>query len=174
MTTAAAASRKRRATLIKLVTARDKPLRCVNTDEHSPDEGKPCESALRVDYGDDPMLPDIKLGWVDMLYRVRGGRDGGGFIEIYANNRFIARVTGPIGYKGGAGDRQYFKIGNYHNFIPGRAQLDFDIFWRGEEPPKIRPRLQTEPMKRTAISLTSRDSRSSSNGPLPAERTFSS
>jgi hypothetical protein len=121
----------------KLVTASDKPLRCVNTDEHSPDEGKPCESALRVYYGDDPMLPDIKLGWVDMLYRVRGGRDGGGFIEIYANSRFVARVTGPIGYKGGDGDRQYFKIGNYRNFIPGEAQLDVDIFWRGEEPPKF-------------------------------------
>jgi hypothetical protein len=105
------------------------------------------------------MLPDPKLGWVNMLYRVRGGRDGGGLIEIYANDRFVGRVIGPIGYKGGAGDRQYFKIGNYRNFISGEAQLEVDLFWRGEELPKVRPALQARPMKRIAASCSAHSSR---------------
>jgi hypothetical protein len=61
---------------------------------------------------------------------------------VAANERFIARVTGPIG---GEGDRQYFKIGNYRNFVPGEAQLDFDIFWRGEEGPDFDPDFRPKP-----------------------------
>jgi len=120
------------------LVAQNKPVRCSNTHSSSPDQCQPCESELRVVYGEDPRLPDPREGWVDMLYRIRGGRDDG-LIDIYANGRFIARVTGSIGYEEGEGDKQYFKIGNYRNYMPGGAELHVDRIWRGEDPTEFDP-----------------------------------
>lgn len=65
-----------------------------------------------------------------MNYRVRGGRNGKGLIEIWANGRLIARVIGSIGDKVAAGSYQYFKFGIYRNFAPGSATAYLDNYTR--------------------------------------------
>lgn len=87
---------------------------------------------VTVELGPDPVLPDPGHGWVDMVYRVRGGRDGTGLIEIWADGVFKARVTGTIGNDDIAGPTQYFKFGHYRDIHAtfGEAQFYFDDFRR--------------------------------------------
>lgn len=89
-----------------------------------------CKTDIRVQHSANHVLPDPYRGWVDMNYRVRGGRNGKGLIEIWANGRFIARVTGSIGDKVAAGPYQYFKFGIYRNFTPGPATAYLDNYTR--------------------------------------------
>ena len=88
-----------------------------------------CNTNIQVQYGVSAALPDPHENWVDMDYRVRGGRNGTGIIQIWANKRFIARVSGSIGYDTG-GNKQYFKIGIYRDAEPGSAIIYFDDFTR--------------------------------------------
>jgi hypothetical protein len=74
-------------------------------------------------------LPDPYDSWVDMLYHVRGGLDGTGIIEVWANGQFIARATGKIGHAEGSED--YFKFGIYRRCTPGVVLAWFDNFRRG-------------------------------------------
>jgi hypothetical protein len=89
------------------------------------------ERQLALELGDDPILPDPKNNWVDMMYRVRGGFDGTGVIEVWANRRFIVRATGPIGAEGAEGPGQYFKFGQYRKLVPGTSTIWIDNFRRG-------------------------------------------
>ncbi len=92
-----------------------------------------CESDVRIEHGEEPpVLPDPYEQWVDMLYRVRGGRNGRGLIEIWANGTFIARVKGSLGYDNAAGPTQIFKIGHYRAPIAATTTLYFDDFRRGD------------------------------------------
>ncbi|MDD7908875.1 heparin lyase I family protein [Pseudovibrio exalbescens] len=91
------------------------------------------DPGIHIELSDNPFLPDPTEGWVDMRYRIKGSREGQGIIEIWANDRFIARVTGFIGNNEFAGPTQYFKFGHYrdpdrHDF---KAVLHFDRFRRG-------------------------------------------
>ena len=100
-----------------------------------------CESDIRIEHGDaPPVLPDPYGQWVDMLYRVRGGRNGRGLIEIWANGTFIARVRGSLGYDDAAGPTQYFKIGHYRYPIAAATTLYFDDFRRGDNRGAVEPR----------------------------------
>lgn len=81
---------------------------CVGTDLPDITIMAPSPAALES-------LPDPRLGWVKMLYLVRGGGDGGGRIDIYANSRFIARIQGRIGYPGSEPGRVKFKFGAYRD-----------------------------------------------------------
>lgn len=102
-----------------------------------------CETDIRVQHSATPILPDPYRGWVDMNYRVRGGRNGKGLIEIWANGRFIARVTGSIGDSVTAGPYQYFKFGIYRNFTPGSATAYLDNFTRIRSMPTTYTRRNT-------------------------------
>ena len=100
-----------------------------------------CESDIRIEHGEaPPLLPDPYGQWVDMLYRVRGGRNGRGLIEIWANGTFIARVRGSLGYDDAAGPTQYFKIGHYRYPIAAATTLYFDDFRRGDHRAAVEPR----------------------------------
>lgn len=88
-----------------------------------------CKTDLRVQRSVNATLPSPYKNWVDMAYRVRGGRNGTGLIEIWADGRFIARVSGSIGYDSG-GQGQYFKIGHYRDPQPGSAIVYIDDFRR--------------------------------------------
>ncbi len=91
-----------------------------------------CPTDIRIEHGAAaPILPDPRDRWVDMLYRVRGGRSGRGLIEIWANGVFIARVRGSIGYGDATGPTQYFKIGHYRDPVAATTTLYFDDFARG-------------------------------------------
>jgi hypothetical protein len=84
-----------------------------------------------IEYGDDPILPDPRLDWVDMVYRIKGGLAGDGIVEIYANDRFIARATGTIGVFGAEDPTQYFRFGHNRAPMPGTATIHIDRFRRG-------------------------------------------
>jgi hypothetical protein len=86
---------------------------------------------LALEIGDDPILPDPKKNWVEMMYRVRGGYDGTGVVEVWADRRFIVRATGPIGAEGAEGPTQYFKFGQYRALMPGRSTIWIEDFRRG-------------------------------------------
>lgn len=86
---------------------------------------------LRIEYGDDPILPDPRRGWVDMVYRIKGGLKGDGVVEVYANGRFIARAMGTIGIANAQGSLQYFRFGHNRAPMPGTATIYLDRFRRG-------------------------------------------
>jgi hypothetical protein len=86
---------------------------------------------VRIEYGPDPILPDPRLGWVDMVYRVKGGLAGDGIVEIYANGRFIARAMGTIGVFDAEDPTQYFRFGHNRAPMPGTATIHIDRFRRG-------------------------------------------
>lgn len=86
---------------------------------------------LAVEYGDDPILPDPRKGWVDMLYHIKGSLGGDGIVEIWANGRFIARAKGRIGVDGAGGPMQYLKLGHNRAPLPGTATIYYDRFRRG-------------------------------------------
>ncbi|WP_172795190.1 heparin lyase I family protein [Polycladidibacter hongkongensis] len=95
--------------------------------------------AVKIELSDTPDLPNPAKGWVDMVYRIRGGTDGSGLIEIWANGVFIARVSGAIGNVAKDGVRQYFKFGHYRDF--DRKDLDatlyLDRFRRTTDPTEL-------------------------------------
>ncbi|MEN0041033.1 MAG: heparin lyase I family protein, partial [Pseudomonadota bacterium] len=86
-----------------------------------------------VKLGENPVLPNPTDGWVNMRYRIKGGRDGTGFLEVWANGEFIVRVEGAIGSDAFDGDTQYFKIGHYRDIESafGWATVYVDNFKRG-------------------------------------------
>ena len=100
-----------------------------------------CNSDIQIEHqGVPPLLPDPRDQWVDMLYRVRGGRNGRGLIEIWANGTFIGRISGSIGYDNAKGPNQYFKIGHYRDPIGVATTLYFDDFRRGDSRFAVEPR----------------------------------
>jgi hypothetical protein len=89
---------------------------------------------VKIEPSDMPVLPNPTTGWVDMRYRVRGDRNGNGLIEVWANQRFIVRVTGKIGNDIFSGPTQYFKIGHYRD-VDGdykESTIYFDRFRRSK------------------------------------------
>ena len=88
-------------------------------------------SDVKIVRGADPDLPDPATDWVTMTYRIRGGLNGNGLVEVYANGKFIARATGTIGVREMGGPTQYFKIGHNRHPMPGSATLYVDNFRRG-------------------------------------------
>ena len=95
----------------------------------------PCQTDIAVEYGASSVLPKPLRKWVNMNYRVRGSRSGNGLVEIYANGRFIARVTGSIGYDRAEGPNQYFKFGIYRDSMPGRSIARLANFQRAGKKP---------------------------------------
>ncbi len=70
-------------------------------------------------------LPDPKRDWVRMTYRIRAGGPAGARIDVYADDRFIVRVKGDIDPHL-PGNRVKFKIGQYRDKIPVKAELLLD------------------------------------------------
>jgi Polysaccharide lyase len=95
-------------------------------------------------YGEDPILPDPRKGWVDMVYHIKGGLNGDGLVEVYANGRFIARATGTIGLKDAGGPTQYFRFGHNRAPMPGTATIYLDNFRRGTSRADVDPASATE------------------------------
>ena len=90
--------------------------------------GKACAPDLKVQYGRNPVLATPAGEWVEMRYRVQAGRDGNAFIEIHQDGRFIARITGKIGYDPDplSPPMTKFKIGQYRDYIPSSDTLELD------------------------------------------------
>jgi hypothetical protein len=90
-------------------------------------------------YGEDPILPDPRKGWVDMVYHIKGGLNRDGLVEVYANGRFIARASGTIGLKTSGGPTQYFRFGHNRAPMPGTATIYLDNFRRGSSRADVDP-----------------------------------
>jgi len=88
-----------------------------------------CTDQIRVaTYGD---LPDVNSGWIDFAIYSKPGPDGSGRIEIFANDKRVASVTGHIGHDdAGLGKYQYFKFGPYRAGHPGDWSVYYDDFRR--------------------------------------------
>jgi len=86
---------------------------------------------ITLAYGKNPILPNPQKGWVDMVYRIKGGLKGDGVFEVFANGKFIARATGTIGVKEFEGSSQYFRFGHNRAAMPGTATLYLDNYRRG-------------------------------------------
>jgi hypothetical protein len=79
-----------------------------------------------------PGLPAADSGWIDFAFMIQTGPKGGGRIEILANDRWIATITGRIGHEGeGLGRNQYFKFGPYRAANETEWTVLYDRFRRG-------------------------------------------
>src|SRR4029077_5441810 len=99
----------------------------------------PCTPDVRIEPGETQgMLPSPVHAWVDMVYRVRRGRNGQGLVQVWANGRSVVTARGSIG-NDGAGPRSYFKIGMYRDPIADVATLYVDNFRRGRSYQEVDP-----------------------------------
>jgi hypothetical protein len=85
-------------------------------------------------------LPDPRKGWVDMVYRIKGGRTDNehgprnrGELEVWANGEKITSVRGNFGNQLKRGDKvdlvgPYFKFGLYRKKAPGMVRFHLDEF----------------------------------------------
>jgi len=89
-----------------------------------------CSTDIGIQPGAASRLPNPHGSWVRMVYHMRAALDGQGLVEVYANGDLVVRANGSIGYPTRAGARQYFKIGQYRDVMPGEAILYFDCFVR--------------------------------------------
>lgn len=92
------------------------PLQCKLADNTSPNEGQQCRpdnfQLFSLDPDGPAELPSAEE-WLRMTYYNKADGAGGGVIDVYANNQFIVRAVGVIGYRGGSPDRTKFKFGIY-------------------------------------------------------------
>lgn len=99
------------------------------------------KTSCRVTHCGPKKLPDPKKDWVDMIYRIRGGRTDNthgpnheGELDIWANGTLIAEVRGNMGYpliEPPGRDTMYFKFGMYRNPLPNTILFHFDNFRQG-------------------------------------------
>lgn len=82
-------------------------------------------------------LPSPFGRWTDLVYRVRGGRNGQ--VEIWADGRLIARATGRIGHFGAEGQIQYFKFGPYRDPASHATTVYIDNLGRGRAFTEVDP-----------------------------------
>ena len=94
------------------------------------DEFTACTDKITViDRGN--RLPSPDSGWIDFAVYSKPGPEGTGHIELFANDKWIATVTGRIGHADkGLGENQYFKFGPYRAGAPGVWALYYDDFRR--------------------------------------------
>jgi hypothetical protein len=88
-----------------------------------------CTDQIKVvSYGE---LPSPSSGWIDFAIFSKPGPDGSGRVEIFANDKRVATVTGHIGHDdAGLGKYQYFKFGPYRAGHAGEWSLYYDNFRR--------------------------------------------
>jgi hypothetical protein len=89
------------------------------------------DNGIQLKHGEIRYLPDPRNGWVDLMFRVKGGLEGDGVVEVYANNNFVVRATGKIGVEAPAGSGQYLRLGHRRDKADTSAVMQIDDFRRG-------------------------------------------
>lgn len=102
---------------------KSQPLKCTRKDKACTPEGF---TVWTTDGGEPPLLPDPRKGWVTMSYRVKPLGAEQGQIDVYANGRFIVRMSGHVGHDGLGPSRMKFKFGAYRDRITGTHHMDVD------------------------------------------------
>ncbi len=85
------------------------------------------------------ILPDPYGAWVDMVYRIRGGRDGDGLVEVWANGECVVQAEGAIGNRDFGGPNQYFKFGVYRDKVDYLTRIRIDRFRRAASHREVDP-----------------------------------
>jgi len=86
----------------------------LDVDEGTPlPNAPPCKSDLRIEQLGELPIPFNR--WTEMLVHIRASADQNGLVEVWADRKPIARVTGRIGYRAPGPSSQYFKFGPYRN-----------------------------------------------------------
>jgi hypothetical protein len=121
--------------------------RSVQLEDHGPIKCD-CPSDLQVltDRGDYPLLPDPKRNWTTMTYFMQQIGTSDALLDIYANNQFLARVTGLIGDSRQPPTIAKFKFGHYRDGIPGTASLSVDSLCYSQDMIKCAPELTPVPL----------------------------
>lgn len=106
------------------------PLACKTADNMSTEDGETCTPTnlkLKSFYPEGPgILPSPNNNWVRMTYLVKGDGEGQGVLDVYADNRFVVRVKGVLGYTGGKPDMTKFKFGIYRARVTGKTDMKVD------------------------------------------------
>jgi hypothetical protein len=89
------------------------------------------ESGITLSHGKMKYLPDPRNGWVDLIFRIKGGLKGDGIVEVYANDQFVVRASGKIGVDAPVGSKQYMRLGHRRDKSSTGATLLIDDFRRG-------------------------------------------
>ena len=89
------------------------------------------DSGINLSHGKLKYLPDPRNGWVDMIFRIKGGLKGDGIVEVYANGQFVVRASGKIGVDAPVGSKQYLRLGHRRDKSVTGAVLLIDDFRRG-------------------------------------------
>lgn len=89
------------------------------------------ESGIQLKHGRVKFLPDPRSGWVDLMFRIKGGLKGDGLIEVFANGKFVVRATGKVGVDAPVGSRQYLRLGHRRDKASSGAVMLIDDFRRG-------------------------------------------
>jgi len=123
-----------------------RPIRCIRSDVDDDTSCQPTAMHVFTIGGSaPPPLPDPKRGWVTMTYLVRGGSDGNGLVDVYANSRFVVRVNGLIGYKTNDPGLVKFKFGHYRDRIDGAASISVDRLCFSPDSHVCAPDIQSMP-----------------------------
>ena len=85
------------------------------------------------------ILPDPYRKWVHMVYRIRGGRNGDGLVEVWANGACVVRAEGVIGNRDFTGPNQYFQFGVYRDKVAYPTRIHIDNFRRAASHLEIDP-----------------------------------
>ena len=89
------------------------------------------DSGINLSHGKLKYLPDPRNGWVDLAFRIKGGLEGDGIVEVYANGQFVVRASGKIGVDAPVGSKQYLRFGHRRDKSVTGAVLLIDDFRRG-------------------------------------------
>jgi hypothetical protein len=88
------------------------------------------DNGIQLSHGKVKYLPDPRNGWVDLIFRIKGGLAGDGIVEVYANGQFVVRASGKIGVDAPVGSRQYLRLGHRRDRASTAAVLLIDDYRR--------------------------------------------
>jgi hypothetical protein len=104
----------------------DSPLRC-EAKKGAPSNLTPAHPISVERFA---FLPSPFARWTDLVFHVKGGRDG--VVEVFAGGKPIARARGFVGHDGAMGQPQYFKFGPYRDPAPFATTVYLDNLARGD------------------------------------------
>jgi Polysaccharide lyase len=111
-----------------------RPLQCETRHQHSNLDLIPADP-IQIDR--EAYLPRPFNRWTDLIFRVRGGKDG--IVQVWANGVLIATARGWIGHKAAVGSKQYFKFGPYRDPAPNPFVVYLDNLARGDSKDYVDP-----------------------------------
>ncbi|MEM9355212.1 MAG: heparin lyase I family protein [Pseudomonadota bacterium] len=107
-----------------------KPQSCMSTHPKHDGQHMACDSPSQVSlkYGRDPVLKNPRGTWTSIRVLTGAVANGGYYVEVYQDDRFIVKAIGSIGYDVEPGAEVKFKLGIYRDFQPTEDAIEVDGF----------------------------------------------